>query len=230
MTPCKASPHPPGAVPPFDAQAFLDSPGTAKTIREYRRGETIFTRGDACQDVLYIQTGGVRLSVLSKTGREAVVATVGSGEFFGEGCLAGQPLRMSDATAITPSIILLIRKARMLTLLGTQPRMADRFIAHLLSRSIRIEEDLCDALFNSPQKRLARALLLMARYGTPARPAHVLRKVSAESLADKIGATPALVKVLLASFTKQGFIDYDEANSLTIYSSLLTVLLREDLR
>jgi CRP-like cAMP-binding protein len=138
----------------------------AKTIAEYGRGETIFTQGDACESVLYIQTGGVKLSVLSKTGREAVVATLGPGDFFGEGCLAGQPARMGSATAITPSVILFVGKEKMVRLLHEQHAMSDRFISHMLSRNIRIEEDLVDQLFNSSEKRLARTLLLLARYGS----------------------------------------------------------------
>src|SRR5207302_3411428 len=136
------------AVPPFNAQGFLDSAGIAKTIVKYGRGETVFTQGDACEDVLYIQSGGVKLSVLSKTGKEAVVAMLGPGDFFGEGCLAGQPVRMGTATAITPSLILLVDKAKMIRLLHRQHAMSDRFISHMLARNIRIEEDLIDQLFN----------------------------------------------------------------------------------
>ena len=164
------------ATPAFNAQAFLDSPGMAKTIVEYARGETIFTQGDACEDVLYIQTGGVKLSVLSKTGREAVVAMLGPGDFFGEGCLAGQPLRMGSATAITPSTILLVAKEKMVRLLHKQHEMSDRFISHMLARNIRIEEDLIDQLFNSSEKRLARTLLLLARYGKQDKPDRVVPK------------------------------------------------------
>ena len=161
-------------VPPFNAQAFLDSAGMPKTVVEYGRGESIFTQGDACEDVRYIQSGGVKLSVLSKTGREAVVAMLGPGDFFGEGCLAGQPLRMGSATAITPSVILLVSKDKMVRLLHQQHGMSDRFISHMLSRNIRIEEDLIDQLFNSSEKRLARALLLLARYGKQDKPARVV--------------------------------------------------------
>ncbi len=137
------------APPLFTAQAFLESPGIAKSIAEYGRGETIFTQGDACEHVLYIRTGGVKLSVLSKTGREAVVATLGPGEFFGEGCLAGQALRMGSATAITPSTILLMDKGTMVQALHKHHAMSDRFISHMLSRNIRLEEDLIDQLFKS---------------------------------------------------------------------------------
>src|SRR3981081_2240874 len=157
----------------FDAQGFLDSAGVARKIVEYRRSETIFTQGDPCDSVLYIQKGGVKLSVLSKTGREAVVAMLGPGDFFGEGCLAGQPVRMGSATAITGSTILEVDKDQMVCLLHKQHALSDRFIAHMLSRNIRIEEDLIDQLLNSSEKRLARALLLLARYGKQDRPAKV---------------------------------------------------------
>ena len=140
----------------FNVQAFLDSTGIARKIVEYRRGEAIFTQGDPCEHVLYIQKGGVKLSVLSKSGREAVVAMLGPGEFFGEGCLAGQPLRMGTASAATDSTILLVDKDQMVRLLHKQHALSDRFIAHMLARNIRIEEDLIDQLFNSTEKRLAR--------------------------------------------------------------------------
>ena len=153
------------AVPAFDAQAFLDSSQLAKSITEYGRGETIFRQGDAGEAVLYVQAGGVKLSVVSKTGKEAVAGMLGPGDFFGEGCLAGEMIRTGTATAITPSTILPVGKAKMVRLLHTQPAMSDRFILHLLARNVRIEEDLIDQLFNSSEKRLARALLLLARYG-----------------------------------------------------------------
>src|SRR5436190_1726396 len=159
------SPPPPDDVTAsdFNAQAFLDSAGLAKTIVQYGRNEVIFTQGDASEHVLYVQSGGVKLSVLSKTGKEAVVAMLGPGDFFGEGCLAGQTVRMGSATSITPSAILRVEKAQMVRLLQRQHQMSDRFIAHMLTRNIRIEEDLIDQLFNSSEKRLARTLLLLAR-------------------------------------------------------------------
>src|SRR5438093_9429154 len=151
----------------FNAQAFLDSAGVARKVVEYQRGDVIFTQGDPCEHVMYIQKGGVKLSVLSKSGREAVVAMLGAGEFFGEGCLAGQAVRMESATATTDSTILLVDKDQMVRLLHKQHALSDRFIAHMLARNIRIEEDLIDQLFNSSEKRLARTLLLLARYGKP---------------------------------------------------------------
>jgi CRP/FNR family transcriptional regulator, cyclic AMP receptor protein len=211
----------------FNAQAFLDSSGIAKTIREYGRGETIFTQGDTCEDVMYIQTGGVKLSVLSKTGREAVVGMLGPGDFFGEGCLAGQPVRMGSATAITPSVILLVGKEKMVRLLHRQHEMSDRFISHMLARNIRIEEDLIDQLFNSSEKRLARALLLLARYGKQDGPVRMVPKISQETLAKMVGTTRSRVNFFLNKFKKLGFIEYNGEIPLKINSSLLSVVLHD---
>jgi CRP/FNR family cyclic AMP-dependent transcriptional regulator len=213
--------------PPFNAQAFLDSAGLSKTVAEYARDETIFTQGDACDHVMYIQVGGVKLSVLSKTGREAVVAMLGPGDFFGEGCLAGQPIRIGSAMAITPSTILLIDKAKMVRLLHRQPSMSDRFITHMLARNIRIEEDLVDQLFNSSEKRLARTLLLLARYGKQDKPARMVPKISQETLAEMIGTTRSRVNFFLNKFKKLGFIEYDGELPVKINSSLLSVVLHD---
>jgi CRP-like cAMP-binding protein len=216
------------AIPAFNAQAFLESSGLAKTIREYRRGESIFTQGDTCEDVMYIQTGGIKLSVLSKTGREAVVGMLGPGDFFGEGCLAGQPVRMGSATAITPSVILLVAKERMVRLLHRQHEMSDRFIAHMLARNIRIEEDLVDQLFNSSEKRLARALLLLARYGKQeSGQARLVPKISQETLAKMVGTTRSRVNFFLNKFKKLGFIEYNGEIPLKINSSLISVVLHD---
>ena len=213
--------------PEFDVQVFLQSAGVAKTITHYRRGESIFMQGDPCDHVMYIQSGGVKLSVLSKIGREAVVAMLGPGEFFGEGCLAGQQLRMGSASAITPSRILLVDRKAMVQLLHKQHAMSDRFIAHMLARNIRIEEDLIDQLFNSSEKRLARALLLLARYGKKDRPARVVPKLSQETLAEMIGTTRSRVNFFLNKFRKLGFIEYDGEHPVTINSSLLSVVLHD---
>src|SRR5437870_802514 len=193
----------------FDAQAFLESAGVARKIVDYRRSEAIFTQGDPCDSVLYIQKGGVKLSVLSKTGREAVVAMLGPGDFFGEGCLAGQPVRMGSATALTSSTILLVGKEEMVGLLHKQHAMSDRFISHMLARNIRIEEDLIDQLFNSSEKRLARTLLLLARYGKQDRPARAVPKISQETLAEMVGTTRSRVNYFLNKFKKLGFIEYN---------------------
>jgi CRP/FNR family cyclic AMP-dependent transcriptional regulator len=211
----------------FDAQAFLDSAGAARSIVQFARGETVFAQGESCEHVMYIQKGGVKLSVLSKTGREAVVAMLGPGEFFGEGCLAGQPLRMGSAKAITPSVILLVGKEKMVELLHRQHAMSDRFISHMLARNIRIEEDLIDQLFNSSEKRLARTLLLLARYGKQDRPVRVVPKVSQETLAKMVGTTRSRVNFFLNKFKKLGFIEYNGELPLKINSSLLSVVLHD---
>lgn len=213
--------------PAFNAQAFLDSAGVAKTVIKYGRNDVVFTQGETSDDVLYIQSGGVKLSVVSKTGKEAVVAMLGPGDFFGEGCLAGQPLRMGSATAITPSAILRIGKDRMFRLLRKQHAMSDRFLAHMLTRNIRIEEDLIDQLFNSAEKRLARTLLLLARYGNEDEPSKAVPKISQETLAEMIGTTRSRVNFFLNKFKKLGFIEYDGELPLKINSSLLSVVLHD---
>ena len=211
----------------FDAQAYLASSGTPKTVTEYGRGETIFTQGDSCCDVRYIQTGGVTMAVRSKAGREAVVETLGPGDFFGEGCLAGQALRMGSATAMTPSVILTIGKDRMLRLLRRQHAMSERFLSHMLSRNVRIEEDLLDRLFSSSEQRLAGRLLRLAGYGTCGKPTRVVRRIPSKTLAEMIGATPKLVKALLNKFRRLGFIEDQGKTSLRIDSSLLRVVLHD---
>ena len=209
----------------FNAQAFLDSAGIARKIVEYEQAEVIFTQGDPCASVLYIQKGSVKLSVLSKTGREAVVAMLGPGDFFGEGCLAGQPVRMGSATAITRSSILVIDKDRMVRLLHKQHALSDRFIAHMLARNIRIEEDLVDQLFHSSEKRLARALLLLARYGQQDTQVIALPPISQETLAEIVGTTRSRVNFFMNKFKRLGFIEYKDG--LKVNSSLLTVVLHE---
>ena len=211
--------------PTFDARAFLDSGGIAKKIVEYRRGEGIFLQGDACDRVMYIQKGRVKLSARSETGREAVVAMVGPGDFFGEGCLAGQPVRMGSATAITSSTILVLKKEKMVRLLHTQPELAGRFIAHMLGTNIRIEQALMNQLFNHDEKRLARALLLLARYGRQDNPQRVLRHMSQQKLAKMVGTTRAKVDFFLKKFKRLGFIE--DNGGLTINNSLLSVVLHE---
>ena len=211
----------------FSVQGFLDSAGISKRVMPYRRGEVVFTQGDACEHVWYIQSGGIKLSVLSKTGKEAVVAMLGPGDFFGEGCLAGQELRMGSATAITPSAILRIDKGHMAQLLHKQHSMSDRFISHILTRHIRIEEDLIDQLFNSSEKRLARALLLLARYGKQAKPTRVVPQLSKETLAEMIGTTRSRVNFFLNKFKKLGFIEYEGELPIRINNSLLSVVLHD---
>jgi CRP-like cAMP-binding protein len=211
----------------FDAQAFLDSAGLAKPATRYRRDEIVFAQGDTCDGVFYIQSGGVKLSVLSKTGREAVIAMIGPGDFFGEGCLAGQSVRMGTATAITQSAILHVPTAQMVGLLQKQHSMSDRFITHMLTRNIRIEEDLVDQLFNSSEKRLARTLLLLAHYGKEEKPIRVVPQLSQETLAEMVGTTRSRVNFFLNKFKKLGFIEYDGETPITINKSLLSVVLHD---
>jgi CRP-like cAMP-binding protein len=209
----------------FNAQTFLDSAGVARTIVEYRRADVIFTQGDPCESVLYIQKGGVKLSVLSRTGREAVVAMLGPGDFFGEGCLAGRPVRMESATAITGSAILFVKKDKMVRLLHQQHALSDRFIAHMLARNLRIEEDLIDQLFYSSEKRLARKLLLLAQSGKQDASARVVPKISQETLAEMVGTTRSRVNFFMKKFQRLGFIDYKDG--LKVHNSLLTVVLHD---
>jgi CRP-like cAMP-binding protein len=211
----------------FNAHAFLESAGLARTSMQYARDDTIFAQGDPCEHVMYIQSGVVKLSVLSETGREAVIAMLGPGDFFGEGCLAGQPVRMGSATAAARSTILLIAKRQMVRLLHQQHAMSDRFIAHLLARTIRTEQDLVDQLFNSSEKRLARALLLLARYGKRDKPIRVAPKISQETLAQMIGTTRSRVNFFLNKFKRLGFIEYDGRHPLKVNGSLLSVILHE---
>jgi CRP/FNR family transcriptional regulator, cyclic AMP receptor protein len=209
----------------FDAQVFLDSAGVARTTAQYRRSQKIFSQGDPATSVMYIQKGGVKLSVVSAAGKEAIVALLGPGDFFGEGCLAGLPFRMGAATAITPTTAVLIEKKEMIRVLHKEHKLSDRFIAYLLTRNIRVEQDLVDQLFNSTEKRLARALLLLARYGKEDQPQKTLPKVSQEMLAEMIGTTRPRVSVLMNKFRKLGFIHYN--GGLQVHDSLLSVILHE---
>jgi CRP-like cAMP-binding protein len=210
----------------FNAQAFLDSAGVARKIKEYPRRETIFSQGGPAKSVMYIQKGGVKLTVVNHAGKEAVVALLGPGEFFGEACLAGVSVRMSTAAAVTPATLLVIERDEMMRVLHTEHAFSNRFIAHMLGRNIRIEEDLIDQLFNSSEKRLARALLLLARYGVQDPPTRLpLPRVSHEMLAEMIGTTRPRVNFFMNKFRKLGFIEYN--GGLKINRSLLTVVLHD---
>ena len=213
----------------FNAQAFLDSAGLSKQIVRYGRDESIFSQGDVADSVMYVQKGGVKLSVLSKTGREAVVAMLGPGDFFGEGCLAGQGIRIGSASAITPSTVLVIAKNQMTKVLHEQHALSDRFIAHMVSRNVRIEQDLIDQLFNSSEKRLARALLLLARYGKQDKPKQVVAKISQETLSEMVGTTRSRVNFFMNKFKRLGFIEYNGNldAGIQINSSLLSVVLHD---
>ena len=214
------------STPPFDVQAFLDSAGVKRAIVEYRRSETIFSPGDEVDSVLYIQKGGVKLSAVSSAGREVIVAMLGPGDFCGEGGLAGQSVRTATATALTPTTVLVIAKDEMIRVLHTEHALSDRFIAYMLSRNNRIEEDLIDQLFNSSEKRLARALLLLARYGTENTPRRVVPKLSRAPLADMVGTTRSHVNVYMNKFKRLGFIE-DGAAGIMINNSLLSVVLHD---
>ncbi len=209
----------------FDAQAFLDSAGVAKRVREFKKADIIFSEGAAADSVMYIQKGGVKITALSAAGKEAIIAVLGPGDFFGEGCLAGQPVRMGNATALTPSTVLVIDKKEMLNVLHEQHDLSDLFINFVLTRNIRVEEDLIDQLFNSTEKRLARTLLLLARYGKEDQPQRVLPKVSQETLAEMIGTTRTRVNLFMNKFKKLGFIKYN--GGIQINTSLLSVVLHD---
>jgi CRP/FNR family transcriptional regulator, cyclic AMP receptor protein len=212
-------------VPVFDAQAFLNSAGVARKVVEYRSSQKIYTQGGPATSVMYVQKGGVKLSVISESGKEGVLAILGAGDFFGEGCMAGQSVRMGAATAITPSTLLVIEKSEMIRVLHAEHAFSDRFVSYMLSRNIRIEQDLIDHLFNSSEKRLARTLLLLARYGKESQPQKVLPKVSQEMLAAMIGTTRSRVNLFMNKFRKLGFIHYN--GGLQIHNSLLSVVLHE---
>lgn len=209
----------------FNAQAFLDSAGVARKVKEFKKAELVYSQGDAAKSVMYVQEGGVKLSVVNEVGKEAVVAILGPGDFFGEGCLAGQSVRMGTATAVTHSTVLVIEKSEMFKVLHEQHDLSDRFISFMLARNIRIEEDLVDQLFNSSEKRLARTLLLLARYGKEDQPHGLLPKISQETLAEMIGATRSRVNFFMNKFRKLGFIKYN--GGIEINTSLLSVVLHE---
>jgi CRP/FNR family cyclic AMP-dependent transcriptional regulator len=209
----------------FDAQAFLDSAGLSRKVRHFKRAEIVFSQGAAAESVMYIQDGGVKITAVSASGKEAIIAILGPGEFFGEGCLAGQTVRMGNATAITPSTVLVIDKKEMQHVLHEQHDLSDLFINFVLTRNIRVEEDLVDQLFNSTEKRLARTLLLLARYGKQDQPQRVLPKVSQETLAEMIGTTRTRVNLFMNKFRKLGFIKYNGV--IEINTSLLSVVLHD---
>ena len=205
--------------------ARTKSPGVAGTVVRFRRNEAIFSQGDSAKRVLYIQKGGVKLTVVNKVGKEAVVAILGPGDFLGEGCLANQPLRVGTASAITPCTVLVIQKNEMARVLHAQHAFSDRFISYMLGRNIRIEEDLVDQFFNHSEKRLARALLLLAHYGDDKQPRRVLQKVSRGKLAGMIGTTCSRVTFFMNKFRKLGFITYN--GGLHVNNTLLNVVLHE---
>lgn len=209
----------------FDVSAFLASAGLSRRVTQLAAGTVVFAQGAAANAVFYLQDGAIKLSVLSPRGKEAVVAVLSPGDFFGEGCLAGQPRRMGSATAIVASTVLRISQREMMRTLHEQPDFSDRFIAHMLSRNIRIEEDLVDQLFNSSEKRLARTLLLLARYGRQDSVQRALPKLSQETLAEMVGTTRSRVNFFMNKFRKLGFIEYN--GGIKINNSLLSVVLHD---
>ena len=209
----------------FDAQAFLESASVSSKVTKFRRAEIIFRQGDPSKHIFCIQEGGVKLSVLSNSGKEAVVALLGPGEFFGEGCLIGLPCRRATAAAIAPSTVLAIKKEEMIRVLHVEHALSDRFISHMLARNIRLEEDLMDQLFNSSEKRLARTLLLLARYGKQGQPQKLLPRISQGMLAEMIGTTRSRVNFFMNKFKKLGFIHYN--GGLHVDDSLLSVILHD---
>ena len=209
----------------FNAQAFLDSAGVDRKVKYFKKDEIIFSQGSPASTVMYIQEGTVKITALSAVGKEAIIAILQPGDFFGEGCMAGQPVRVGNATAITASTVLVIEKNEMVHVLHNQHELSDLFINFVLSRNIRIEEDLVDRLFNSTEKRLARALLLLARYGKQDQPERKLPKVSQETLAEMIGTTRTRVNLFMNKFKKLGFIKYD--GEIEVNTSLLSVVLHD---
>jgi CRP/FNR family cyclic AMP-dependent transcriptional regulator len=209
----------------FNPEVYLESVGASRRVAEFRKKQAIFSQGDAADSVMYIQQGSVKFTVVNESGKEAVVAIFGSGDFLGEGGMAGQKIRMGTATAIAPTTVLVIGKDEMMRVLHAEHELSDRFITYMLARNIRVEADLIDQLFNSTEKRLARTLLLLARYGQEDQPERVLQKVSQETLAEMIGTTRSRVNLFMNKFMKLGFIEYN--GEIKINKSLLTVVLHE---
>ena len=215
---------------PFDSKAFLAAVGDGRTIQTYKKKDVVFAQGDVADSVFYIQRGEVKLAIVSSRGKEAVIAVLNGGFFFGEGCLAGQPLRMATAVAMTPCSIVQVQKTVMNEVLQREPEFSELFITHLLTRNIRIEEDLVDQLFNSSEKRLARILLLLANFGKEGRPEDVIPNISQETLAEMVGTTRSRVSFFLNKFRKLGFIEYNggtQSGGMQVHSSLLNIVLHD---
>jgi len=210
---------------PFDVGQYLTNSGVEKTLVTYRKAQTIFSQGEKSGSVFYLQTGTVKIAVISSSGKEAVIALLRPGDFFGEGCIAGQPLRVSTATAMEPATVLQIEKQEMIRVIHEEHEFSDRFVAHMLKRNVRIEEDLVDQLFNSSEKRLARALLLVARYGNNEKPQKIMAQISQATLAEMVGTTRSRVSYFMNKFRKLGFIKYN--GGLEVHDSLLRVILHD---
>jgi CRP/FNR family cyclic AMP-dependent transcriptional regulator len=210
----------------FDPKSFLAKVGTGRTITEYRKNQQIFAQGDPADSLFYVQKGKVKRTVVSRHGKEAILAVIGPGDFFGEGCLAGQQRRKSTAVALSDCSIARVEKTAAIKVIRDQPRFSELLVSHLLSRNIRIEEDLVDLLFNSSEKRLARILLLLANFGKNGKPEQVIPKISQETLAEMVGTTRARVSFFMNKFRKLGFVTYD--GGLEVHSSLLNVILHDE--
>lgn len=209
----------------FNVGQYLATPGVKKKLVHYRKADTVFTQGEKCDAVYYLQSGAIKISVTSSTGKEAVVALLHPGDFFGEGCISGQHLRVSTATATELTTALAIDGGEMTRLIHQESEFAERFMAHMLKRNVRMEEDLVDQLFNSSEKRLARALLLIARYGNNEKPLHIVAPISQQTLAEMIGTTRGRVSFFMNKFRKLGFIAYN--GGIKINDSLLRVILHD---
>ena len=210
---------------PFDPKAFLAKMNGGRTLSEYRKNQVVFQQGDSADSVFYIQSGKAKVTVISEQGKEAVVAVLGAGDFFGEGCLAGQVLRLATVTTLTECAITRMPKAEIVSVIHTEPAFAELFISHLLARNTRVEEDLVDQLFNSSEKRLARTLLLLANFGKEGEPEPVLAKISQETLAEMIGTTRSRVSHFMNKFRNLGLIDYN--GQIHVHRSLLNLVLHE---
>jgi CRP/FNR family transcriptional regulator, cyclic AMP receptor protein len=215
----------PKKTAPFNIQEYLSSPGASRRIVTFKKGQVIFSQDDPCDDVLYLQSGNAKLTIVNPQGKEAVLAIVGPGDFVGEGCIIGNPVRMATATAIAPLNAMSIEKAEMLRVLHAEQEFADKFIHYMLEHNIKVEADLVDQLFNSSEKRLARALLILARYGKEGEPETMVAKISQETLAELVGTTRSRVNFFMNKFRKMGFIHYN--GGLQVHSSLLNVVLHD---
>lgn len=212
-------------LPPFDPETFLQSAGAARRVATYPKGKVVFSQGQPSDAVMYIQKGGIKISVVSRTGKEAVVAMLGPGDFFGEGALTGQPIRIGTATATTMTSVLVIEKGAMLQLLRDEPTFSERFLSYMLERNLRVEADLVDHLFNSSEKRLARTLLLLARYGDQDGPEQRIPRISQETLAEMVGTTRSRVNFFMNKFRDLGFIEYN--GDIKVHTSLLSLVLHD---
>jgi CRP-like cAMP-binding protein len=215
----------PKQKPPFNPKSFLAKVGEGRSIERYGKGQTVFAQGDPSDAVFYIQKGKAKVTVVSEQGKEAVVAILGSNEFFGEGCLAGQAQRIATVTAMTESVVMRLEKSAVVEVIHREPAFSEMFIAHLLGRTLRVEADLVDQLFNSSERRLARLLLLLANFGKEGKPEPIIAKISQETLAEMIGTTRSRVSFFMNKFRKLGLIDYN--GGIHVHSSLLNVVLHE---